>query len=331
MGGMRVVVLAAVAVALRPQALRSASPRRGSVSAASSGAGAAGEAPSDGDDPYKASVQIGLSEKFTLVYTCGRCETRNSVRVSRVAWNEGLVIGKCMGCDARHMLADNTGLTDETNSSKFSNVVNEAIARGEEVRRLGLDDAGALADAGVELLPGGNVSLVARSGEAVKAFENGTGRVLATQPLDAPGAAPSAIITDVGDEPELPPVTVVDDTAAPPPPPPPPAADGAAPLQLLPAGPPVVAVPPGPEPGDVLRVNVQGSGIIHVRVPDAATEGTNLQIQGVVEVRVPLDAKQGDLLTVQLPDRTEVTVELLPEDANPGQALAVAFPVEILR
>ena len=51
--------------------------------------------------------------------------------VSSVAWNEGVVIGKCMGCDARHMLADNAGLTDQTNSSRFSNVVNDAIAKGE--------------------------------------------------------------------------------------------------------------------------------------------------------------------------------------------------------
>ena len=82
------------------------------------------------------------------MYTCNRCETRNAISVSRVAWNEGVVIGKCMGCDARHMLADNAGLTDQTNSSRFSNVVNDAIAKGETVRRESLNDAEASRIAG---------------------------------------------------------------------------------------------------------------------------------------------------------------------------------------
>ena len=37
-------------------------------------------------DPSKvARVQVPLSERFTLVYTCNRCETRNAISVSRVA------------------------------------------------------------------------------------------------------------------------------------------------------------------------------------------------------------------------------------------------------
>ncbi|KAH8083950.1 zinc ion binding protein [Aureococcus anophagefferens] len=125
------------------------------------------------DDPFKASVNIGLSERFSLAYTCCKCDTRNLVSVSRVAWTTGLVIGKCRGCDAKHMLADNGGLTDETNSSRFSNVVNAAIAKGEAVGRLGLDDALALAEAGVEVLPGGNVSLVPRGAEEAVFDESG--------------------------------------------------------------------------------------------------------------------------------------------------------------
>ncbi|KAH8073417.1 zinc ion binding protein [Aureococcus anophagefferens] len=125
------------------------------------------------NDPFKASVNIGLSERFSLAYTCCKCDTRNLVSVSRVAWTTGLVIGKCRGCDAKHMLADNGGLTDETNSSRFSNVVNAAIAKGEAVGRLGLDDALALAEAGVEVLPGGNVSLVPRGAEEAVFDESG--------------------------------------------------------------------------------------------------------------------------------------------------------------
>ena len=269
------------------------------------------------DDPFKASVNIGLSERFSLAYTCCKCDTRNLVSVSRVAWTTGLVIGKCRGCDAKHMLADNGGLTDETNSSRFSNVVNAAIGKGEAVGRLGLDDALALAEAGVEVLPGGNVSLVPRGAE--EAVFDESGAVVATKPgekevggaggLLGAEAAPAAPAVAEDEEEDV--------------------AEAKPPLQL-PAAAPVVAVPPGPEPGDVLRVDTGGQGIIHVRVPDGAAAGSLLRLEGAVEVRVPLDAAAGDVLPVQLPDRSAVYVELLPEDANPGMALNVAFPVVVL-
>lgn len=36
-------------------------------------------------------------DRFTLVYTCGKCETRNLIRVNRIAWEKGVVVGKCFG------------------------------------------------------------------------------------------------------------------------------------------------------------------------------------------------------------------------------------------
>jgi protein import protein ZIM17 len=269
------------------------------------------------DDPFKASVNIGLSERFSLAYTCCKCDTRNLVSVSRVAWTTGLVIGKCRGCDAKHMLADNGGLTDETNSSKFSNVVNAAVGKGEAVGRLGLDDALALAEAGVEVLPGGNVSLVPRGAE--EAVFDESGAVVATKPGAEVEGAGGLLGAEAA--PAAPAVEEEEEEAD--------VAEAKPPLQL-PAAAPVVAVPPGPEPGDVLRVDTGGQGIIHVRVPDGAAAGSLLRLEGAVEVRVPLDAAAGDVLPVQLPDRSAVYVELLPEDANPGTALNVAFPVVVL-
>jgi len=268
-------------------------------------------AAADGDKV--ASVQLPLSERFGLVYTCGRCETRNAISVSRIAWNEGVVIGKCLGCGARHMLADNTGLTDETNSTRFSNAVNDAIARGEEVRRLGLNDAAALADAGVELLPGGNISLIAREGERIeKTSDDDEGRVIATRreaviiaPEEEPKPPPP---------PEAPPVEIIDDVSPAPPP------------QALPAAAPEVVVPPGPEPGDVLRCDTF-FGVVHVRVPEGAAEGATLRLEGVVEVGIPPGAAAGEVLAVALPDATTVAVELRPEDT---ELIAVAFPVTIV-
>ena len=263
----------------------------------------------DNIDPKKvARVQVPLSERFTLVYTCNRCETRNAISVSRVAWNEGVVIGKCMGCDARHMLADNAGLTDQTNSSRFSNVVNDAIAKGETVRRESLNDAEALADCGVELLPDGNVSLVARAGEeTVKTSQKNGRQVIATRRVED---GTPIIVVKKDDGPK---VEVVDDTKPAP--------------QLLPASAPVVDLPAGPEPGDVLRVNTD-FGVVHVLVPDGVTEGARLELGGVVEVAVPPESSAGEVVGVALPDGTVVSVEVMEEDL--GAALAVAFPVVVL-
>ena len=260
-------------------------------------------------DPSKvARVQVPLSERFTLVYTCNRCETRNAISVSRVAWNEGVVIGKCMGCDARHMLADNAGLTDQTNSSRFSNVVNDAIAKGETVRRESLNDAEALADCGVELLPDGNVSLVARAGEeTVKTSQKNGRQVIATRRVED---GTPIIVVKKDDGPK---VEVVDDTKPAP--------------QLLPASAPVVDLPEGPEPGDVLRVNTD-FGVVHVLVPEGVSEGARLELGGVVEVAVPPESSAGEVVGVALPDGTVVSVEVMEEDL--GAAISVAFPVVVL-
>ena len=56
--------------------------------------------------------------------------------------------------------------------------------------------------------------------------------------------------------------------------------------QLLPASAPVVDLPAGPEPGDVLRVNTD-FGVVHVLVPEGVGEGARLELGGVVEVAVP--------------------------------------------
>ena len=113
--------------------------------------------------------------------------------------------------------------------------------------------------------------------------------------------------------PDTAPVEIVDDTKPAP--------------QLLPASAPVVDLPAGPEPGDVLRVNTD-FGVVHVLVPDGVTEGARLELGGVVEVAVPPERRAGDVVGVALPDGTVVSVEVLAEDV--GAAISVAFPVVVL-
>ena len=177
-----------------------------------------------------------------------------------------------------------------------------------QVGRLGAGDAAALAAAGVELLPGGNVSLVPRAGEEVAAAA-ADGRVIATRRADD-----APVLVDAA--PAAPSVRVVDDVTPPAPPPP-----------QLPAAAPVVDVPPGPEPGDVLRV-ATAVGVVHVRVPPDVAAGARLRLEGLVEVAVPPGAAAGEVVGVALPDDSVVAVELRPEDVD--GALAVAFPVSVL-
>ena len=52
------------------------------------------------------------SDKFEIQYTCKVCETRNSNKVSRVAYRNGVVICICKGCMSQHVIADNLGWTN---------------------------------------------------------------------------------------------------------------------------------------------------------------------------------------------------------------------------
>ncbi|KAG7347163.1 DNL zinc finger-domain containing protein [Nitzschia inconspicua] len=57
-----------------------------------------------------------VSPKFELQYTCNVCETRNRVIVNRMAYQKGMVIAICKGCDAKHWIADNLDPTLTSNN-----------------------------------------------------------------------------------------------------------------------------------------------------------------------------------------------------------------------
>lgn len=82
------------------------------------------------------------SERFELQYTCKICETRNSHRISRMAYRNGIVITVCSGCLSKHLIADNLGWTKyiggfdgDTNIEEFM----KTMGREDEVARVSQD------------------------------------------------------------------------------------------------------------------------------------------------------------------------------------------------
>jgi len=55
-----------------------------------------------------------VSRKFQIQYTCKICGTRNSHRVTRLAYREGVVIAQCKSCLNRHWIADHLGWSKHT-------------------------------------------------------------------------------------------------------------------------------------------------------------------------------------------------------------------------
>ncbi|CAK8987760.1 unnamed protein product [Durusdinium trenchii] len=72
--------------------------------------------------------------KFRILFTCKICETRNSHMISRLAYQQGIVIATCPGCNSRHLLADKTGLLDVGIWD-----VEQLAQQGENVTRLTTD------------------------------------------------------------------------------------------------------------------------------------------------------------------------------------------------
>lgn len=91
-----------------------------------------------------------LKKDMAVVFTCTECETRAAKRFTRLAYETGVVIIQCPGCQNRHLIADNLGWFREAGT----NVEALLAEKGEQVARLAADG-----QIDIETLVGGTIEV----------------------------------------------------------------------------------------------------------------------------------------------------------------------------
>lgn len=295
---------------------------------ASGGAGR-GEA-GGGEAAKKAQIQLPLNDKFQLAYTCCKCNARQAIQVSRIAWEKGVVVATCSGCGVRHLIADSGGLLDLTNELNFKNVVDLMQSKGESVMMLDRTDEESLRDMNLKLDEAGKLGVlnatVPDSGQVAEWPPN------STEPSAAEEAAAAA---------EEAALNVAARQAAPP------AQEEEE--EEVDSAPIIVQLPTdvSPREGDTLTIQTE-FGLLHVPVPGGAVGGQRLEVQGMVEVGLPQEGmprwvqaggagewqqaeswEVGDVVAVNMPEGRVARVQI-PEDALEDGLLRIGYPVVAL-
>ena len=75
-------------------------------------------------------------EKFLMMYTCKICTGRNAQMISKVAYNNGMVVSTCRHCKSKHLIADNEGKLD---MQEYGRKIEDYLQqKNETVRRINI-------------------------------------------------------------------------------------------------------------------------------------------------------------------------------------------------
>lgn len=92
-----------------------------------------GELPAFADVP---GVQT-TGEKMIIMFTCTVCDTRSARKISKQAYNEGIVMVRCDCCKNRHLIADRMGVFEDSLAGNSGWDIQKYMAeQGEKVRSI---------------------------------------------------------------------------------------------------------------------------------------------------------------------------------------------------